>query len=145
MIRKFETDDLVEVMEIWLESNIKAHNFIDESYWKENYEMVKEMLPQATLYVYEEHGTIQGFVGLMDHYIPGIFVQNECQSRGIGKSLLDYIKARYPSLSLKVYKNNIGAVNFYQREKFVIREEKIDENTKEIEYVMNWEKQSIEK
>jgi len=140
MIRKFEISDLTDVMKIWLESNIKAHDFIDESYWKENYEMVKEILPKATIFVYEDNGSIQGFIGLMDNYIAGIFVSNEKQSRGIGKLLLDYAKEEYTSLLLKVYKNNMGAVKFYQRENFAIREEQSDENTKEIEYVMDWEK-----
>jgi putative acetyltransferase len=139
MIRKFKTSDLVDIMKIWLESNIMAHDFINESYWKENYEMVKEILPKATLFVYEDSGNIQGFVGLVDNYIAGIFVEKEKQSKGIGKSLLNYIKEKYPSLSLKVYKNNIRAVKFYKRENFVIREEEIDENTKEVEYVMDWE------
>ncbi|RCW63943.1 N-acetyltransferase [Saliterribacillus persicus] len=139
MIRKFEIDDLQEVMRIWLESNIKAHHFINESYWKENYETVKEILPNATIFVYENNEKIEGFVGLADNYIAGIFVENEKQSKGIGKDLLDYVKEKYPSLSLKVYKNNIRAVQFYQRENFVVKEEQLDRNTNEVEYVMDWE------
>ncbi len=139
MIRKFEIDDLQEVMRIWLESKIKAHHFINESYWKENYETVKEILPNATIFVYENNEKIEGFVGLTDNYIAGIFVENEKQSKGIGKDLLDYVKEKYPSLSLKVYKNNIRAVQFYQRENFVVKEEQLDRNTNEVEYVMDWE------
>lgn len=145
MIRKFEISDLTNVMKIWLEANIKSHDFIHHSYWHENYEMVKEMLPEATIFVYEENGNIQGFVGLIDNYIAGIFVDNEKQSKGIGKFLLDYVKEKYPSLSLKVYKNNMRAVKFYQRENFDIKEEHIDENTNEIEYVMEWVKLSTRK
>ena len=37
MIRKFNEKDLHAVMELWLESNIEAHDFIDSRYWKENY------------------------------------------------------------------------------------------------------------
>lgn len=54
MIRKFDEKDLHAVMELWLESNIEAHDFIDSRYWKENYSKVEEMLPQAEIYVYEE-------------------------------------------------------------------------------------------
>ena len=30
MIRFYNEDDLCRIMDIWLDSNIKAHNFIDE-------------------------------------------------------------------------------------------------------------------
>lgn len=139
MIRKLEKNDLDEVMRIWLESNIKAHDFIDENYWKENFANVKEMLPKATVFVYEENGKTQGFVGLMGNYIAGIFVDEKQQSRGIGKQLLEYIKTKHASLSLKVYKKNIRAVSFYQREKFTLKGKQIDENTGEIEYLMEFE------
>ena len=139
MIREFEIDDLSDIMKIWLESNTKAHDFIDESYWKENYELVKSMMPNATIFVYEENEKIRGFVGMTDDYIAGIFVDNNKQSKGIGKALLEYIKGRYNNLALKVYKDNERAVKFYLRESFVIQEEKIDENTRKVEYLMNWE------
>ncbi|WP_017472891.1 N-acetyltransferase [Amphibacillus jilinensis] len=140
MIRTFKIGDLTDIMKIWLESNIKAHDFIDAGYWRGNYEIVKEMLPKATIFVYEENGEIQGFVGLTDNYIAGIFVDNKKQSKGIGKYLLNYVKQKYQALSLKVYKDNVRAVKFYQRENFDIKEELFDEHTNEVEYVMSWEK-----
>ncbi|WP_051505141.1 GNAT family N-acetyltransferase [Paenibacillus durus] len=69
-------------------------------------------------------------------YIAGIFVSNEAQSKGIGTKLLETIKERYSELSLTVYKKNMKAVNFYQRELFVIKQEQIDKNTEEAEYLM---------
>ncbi|KJF27412.1 acetyltransferase [Clostridium aceticum] len=138
MIRNFEMDDLTEVMKIWLESNIEAHDFIDKSYWQGNYEVVKKMLPKATIFIYENNEKVQGFVGLMGNYIAGIFVDIEKQSKGIGKILLNHVKENYSSISLQVYKNNDRAVKFYLRENFVITKEQIDENTNELEYVMDW-------
>ena len=41
MIREFKIKDLERVMEIWLESNIDAHSFIDKKYWEDNYEIGK--------------------------------------------------------------------------------------------------------
>ena len=140
MIRKFRKDDLNIIMQIWLDTNIQAHNFILKDYWTDNYDMVKEMLPQAELYVYENDETnqIDGFVGLMDDYVAGIFVRKDVQSKGIGKQLLDYVKAIKLSLSLSVYEKNTRAIHFYQRESFVIQSENIDDNTDEIEFVMTW-------
>ena len=41
MIRKQTETDLTAIMQIWLETNTKAHSFIPEEYWLSNYEMVK--------------------------------------------------------------------------------------------------------
>ncbi len=140
MIRKFEMSELNRVMDIWLETNVKAHDFIDRSYWESNYELVKEMLPDSELFVYEQNYTIQGFVGLVEQYIAGIFVNAGSQSKGIGKALLDYVKETHSELSLHVYKKNTRAVDFYLREGFDVESEQVDENTGEMELVMNWVK-----
>lgn len=140
MIRKMKIDELDTVMNIWLEANIQAHDFINKSYWQENYEMVKEMLPNSTIFVYEDNGIIQGFIGLVDSYIAGVFINANSQSNGMGKALLDYVKENYSELSLQVYKKNMRAVKFYIREEFVFSKEQIDENTGEVELVMNWTK-----
>ena len=143
MIRKLQKADINRVADIWLKTNLKAHFFIPEQYWISNYEFVKELLPQAEVYVYEDDKMIQGFIGINDEYIEGIFVSDEMQSRGIGKMLLDYIKDKKDRLQLKVYQKNVRAMSFYQREGFTIQSEEMDEFTGEKEYVMNWESSGI--
>lgn len=141
MIRKFKEDDLNTVMQIWFDTNIKAHHFISKQYWIDNYEMVKGILPKKEIYVYEDDNTnqINGFIGLMDNYIAGIFVNKNNQSRGIGKQLLDYVKEIKETLNLSVYQKNIRAISFYQREQFIIQSEHID-NDNEKEFIMTWNK-----
>ena len=143
MIRKLQKADINRAADIWLKTNLKAHFFIPEQYWISNYEFVKEMLPQAEVYVYEDDKMIQGFIGINDEYIEGIFVSDEMQSRGIGKILLDYIKDKKDRLQLKVYQKKVRAMSFYQREGFTIQSEEMDEFTGEKEYVMNWESSGI--
>lgn len=143
MIRKLQKTDINRVADIWLKTNLKTHYFIPEQYWTNNYEVVKEMLPQAEVYVYEDDKIIQGFIGINDEYIEGIFVSDEMQSCGIGKMLLDYIKDKKDRLQLKVYQKNVRAMSFYQREGFTIQSEEMDEFTREKEYVMNWESSAI--
>lgn len=138
MIRDFRTKDIDMVMELWLDTNILAHNFIDSRYWQDNFVTVKEMMPKATIYVYEQNGEIEAFIGLMEGFVAGIFVASEFQSKGIGKLLLDYSKSKYNELTLCVYKKNDGALRFYLREGFTISKEQVDENTGEIEFVMKW-------
>ena len=33
MVRDFQAEDLNRIMELWLETNIQAHDFIKKSYW----------------------------------------------------------------------------------------------------------------
>lgn len=140
MIREFNNKDLDDLMKIWLDTNTNAHSFIPRNYWQDNYEEVRQMLPKAEIFIYENNQTIQGFIGLMDDYIAGIFIVSGCQSKGIGKALLDQAKKIYYNLSLHVYKKNEGAVRFYVREGFSPVKEQMDENTGEIELVMAWVK-----
>ena len=97
------------------------------------------MLREAELYVWEDEGGVQGFVGLDGDYIAGIFVRDGARSRGIGKTLLDLAKSLRSSLTLNVYQRNSRAVSFYLREGFSLRSESVDENTGETEYLMGWE------
>lgn len=136
MIRKLRKTDINRIAEIWLDTNIKAHHFISAQYWKDNFETVKEMLVQAEVYVYEDTQKIQGFIGLMDDYIAGIFVCSEAQSCGIGRQLLDFVKKHKQQLRLSVYQKNIRAIKFYQRENFIIQSEHTDKHTGEKEYIM---------
>ena len=140
MIRKFETQDLGTVMQIWLEGNLDAHAFIAASFWTEHFEMVRDLLPQAELYVHEGEDTqqIDGFIGLTENHIEGIFVAKAARSKGIGKALLDYVKSRKPCLTLSVYQKNQRALAFYRREQFIVQSEGIDEDTNEADIQMLW-------
>lgn len=143
MIRRLQKADIDRVMTLWLDANLKAHGFVPAAYWRSNFEPVKEMLPQTEVYVYENTGEIRGFVGLSSEYIEGIFVADEMQSQGIGKCLLDHIKAMKDTLHLNVYQKNTRAIRFYQREGFVIQYEGLDESTGEKEYAMLWQRRQL--
>ena len=138
MIRKFQRADTEQVMRIWLKGNTDAHFFIPEEYWESNFEMVREQLVQAEVYVFESKRSIQGFIGIVDGYIAGIFVDDRHRSCGIGRQLLEYAKQTHAALSLGVYEKNKRAVSFYLREGLSILSEQTDENTGEIEYTMGW-------
>ena len=140
MIRKFEKNDINAVMEIWVNENIRTHNFIAKEYWKDNYEYVKDILPKADIYVYILDEQVVGFVGVNNNYVEGIFVDINNQHSGIGSSLLDRIKENKDNLTLNVYKKNANAIKFYEKKNFIITSENIDTDTNEIEYTMTWSK-----
>lgn len=79
-IRKFEKKDTEQVMRIWLDGNIETHGFVPEAYWMSHFPLVQEQLLQADLYVYEQSGTIQGFVGMTGDFLAGIFVDKKYRS-----------------------------------------------------------------
>ena len=143
MIRKFEKKDTERVMQIWLEVNIETHDFVPSKYWLSQYQSVQKQILQADIYVYEQDKEIQGFVGMMDDYLAGIFVDKKCRSMGIGKSLLECVKKNYPEFSLNVYQKNRRAVNFYLREGLSIVSKEIDEDTGETDYTMAWNQKGV--
>ena len=144
MIRKIETQDLDAVMQIWLQANLDAHAFIPASFWEAHFEMVRDLLPQTELYVHENEDTrqIDGFIGLTENHIEGIFVAESARSKGVGRALLEYAKSRKPCLTLSVYQKNERALAFYQREQFTVQSEGIDEDTNEAELQMLWSRQA---
>lgn len=142
MIRKFKEEDIDRVAEIWLTGNLQAHSFVDKKYWTDNFPKVKEMFMQAEIYVCQSDktGVIQGFVGLMENYVAGIFVSAEYRSSGTGKELLDFVKNTRDRLTLNVFAENRRAVKFYEREGFSILNEGTDGDTGEREYTMTWKR-----
>lgn len=136
LVRRMQAEDLDRVMQIWLESNLQAHDFVPAAYWRGQYENVRGMIPAAEVYVCELGGRIVGFIGLADKYIAGLFVDSAFRGRGVGKRLLDYARGLKPSITLQVYQKNPRAVRFYQREGFVIDSEGVDEDTNEREFSM---------
>ena len=140
MIRRLQKPDIDTVSDIWLEANRDTHDFIPAEYWENEFLPVKEMLLQAEVYVYtdEYKNEIEGFVGLDQEYIAGIFVRKEARSKEIGKALLDFVKGKKQELTLNVYQKNERAVRFYERERFYIVESTMDESTGEKEYLMRW-------
>lgn len=138
MIRKFEAKDIERVMEIWLEANIDAHDFISKDYWRSQFQSVQDQILNADIYIYELDNEIKGFAGMTGNYLAGIFVDKKCRSAGIGKNLLNYIKKNYPAFSLNVYRKNRRAIEFYLREGMSVASEEVDDNTMEADYKMIW-------
>lgn len=144
MIREFQISDTQIVMQLWLAGNEDAHSFIAKEYWKANFEEVEKQLLKADIFVYDLNGEIKGFIGLMDEYIAGIFVDKAYRSQGIGRQLLEYVKQLHSTLSLDVYQKNERALRFYRENGFTIVSKQNDEHTGKIEFTMIWNKNKVE-
>lgn len=139
MIKELDISKIDDIMKIWMEENMNAHDFISKDYWEKNYDFVRKALPDASIFVYEDHDEIRGFIGIVENsYIAGLFVSSKYHSNGIGGELLNRCKQEYPILKLDVYTKNSKAVNFYRKHGFKIEKEKVNEETKEVEYSMIW-------
>lgn len=138
MIRKLNEADIDKVMDIWMKSTIKAHDFISKEYWQNNYNTVKEVyIPMSETFVYKDVQGIKGFISVINNeFIGALFVDIDFQGNGIGKQLIDYAVSRYGKLQLAVYKENKKSVEFYINRGFKIIEEQINDDSKHVEYIM---------
>lgn len=140
-IELFKNADLDEIVELWYETSVKAHNFIPAVYWETNKDAMKtDYLPDSETYLAMNAGKIVGFISMKSDYLAGLFVRDDVQGEGVGTQLLDYVKQRQDLIRLNVYKKNTGAVRFYEKRDFKLVSEKIDEKTGESEYLMEWHK-----
>ncbi|MED4850450.1 N-acetyltransferase [Caldifermentibacillus hisashii] len=143
MIREYRKAEIDILVDIWYQSSLIAHDFIDKDYWKSKREEMKEKyLPMSENYVISKNAEIMGFISMVDNYLAALFIDAKYQGEGHGKELLNFIKKHRKNIQLKVFKKNNKAVNFYLRNGFVIKEELIDEETSEKEFLMEWEDNS---
>ena len=129
MIRLAEQQDLDRIMEIWLEGNLQAHDFVDPAYWTGCFQEVRDAIAQADVWVWDENGRVEAFAGVVEHYLAGLFVSGAQRGKGIGGLLLEHIKEQRFPLTLHVYSRNAGAVQFYERHGFGTVSEYIDLET----------------
>lgn len=138
MIRSIENKDIDKIMNIWLRSTIKAHDFIQKEYWEKNYNIVKDIyIPMAETFVFEDEECIKGFISIINNkFIGALFVDIDFQNSGIGKKLINHVTDRYKNLNLAVYKENKKSVDFYINRGFKITKEQINEDSGHNEYIM---------
>ncbi|WP_053218351.1 GNAT family N-acetyltransferase [Virgibacillus senegalensis] len=140
-IRPAKNIEVNKLVEIWYEGSLIAHDFIDKTFWESKQtEMAERYFPMSENFVVSKEKDVVGFVSMIDHYLAALFIDVNHQGRGYGKELLEFIKRRRENIQLKVYEKNKKAVDFYLKNGFVIKEEIIDEQTSEKEFLMEWEK-----
>lgn len=141
MIREFHPADLPALLDVWLDSTIAGHPFIDPLYWQQSLPLVRdEYLPDAQTWVYLEDEKLLGFISVMNgSFIGALFVTQHAAGRGIGSALLHQAKQHYTALSLEVYQKNTRAVNFYHRNGFRIEDSAWQDETQHPTWIMHWQ------
>ncbi|NAX42884.1 MULTISPECIES: GNAT family N-acetyltransferase [unclassified Vibrio] len=135
MIRKYNSNDLDSVLEVWLEASVKAHDFVSAYFWGSQVESMRNIyIPASEVFVYEIESKTVAFYALYENTLAAIFVFPEFQGKGIGKQLLSHAKAQRAILSLSVYKENQASYQFYLSQGFAVVSEQLDEHTGHLEY-----------
>jgi len=115
-IRAFEAADTACLSEIWCRASLQAHPFLGRERLREQRGLIEEVyLPQAETWVACLAGRPAGFIGLLDAFIGGLFVDPEQQRGGLGRALVAHALRLKGELSVEVYAANAGARAFYRR------------------------------
>lgn len=139
MIRAFESSDMNDVLNIWLEATIRAHGFVGKEFWESRVRDMRETyIPASDTYVFSENGTVKGFISLNGESLAAMFVSPDAQGKGIGQQLMKKAKSLRKKLYLTVYQENPRSVDFYRKCGFLIIEEKVDKHTGHMEILMEY-------
>ena len=128
MIRKHTPEDLESILDVWYQSSTLAHPFLEKGFVEKVKKDMRDMyIPGSETWVYEEEGTVIGFVGMMGNEIGGLFVLPSHHSKGVGTKLVDFIRESHQELEVEVFlKNKIGRA-FYDKYGFEIFSEELHE------------------
>jgi len=140
LIRTYRETDLEEMVRIWYDASVIAHNFVPASFWA-SYKpaMKEEYLPLAENYVFEQEGKVAGFISLVGEIVCALFVAPKAQGKGAGKALLEHAKALKGRITLKAYRDNKKAILFYEKNGLRAVGEEVDEHTGCVHIIMEWE------
>jgi len=130
VIRKYDTDDLAELLDVWYSACRIAHPFwTADVFERERGDISEKFLPISETWVSEREGRVVGFISLLGNEIGGIFVAPTEQRQGIGRALIDHVRSSREHLELDVFAANEIGTAFYDAYGFAVVGERLDEET----------------
>jgi putative acetyltransferase len=115
-LRAFDPQDTDRLLDIWLSASRLGHPFLGDDILLAQRDIVRDVyLPGAENHVAVLDGQAVGFIGMMDCFIGGLFVDPAHHGHGIGRALVDYLSQQRPMLELDVYADNKLAPDFYRK------------------------------
>lgn len=116
LIRAYDLADKPMLSAIWYDASQSVHAFLGEALLTEHRQLVEDVyLDQAETWVACLYEKPVGFIGLLDHFIGGLFIAPSAQGKGVGRQLVSFALARKGQLALEVYADNSSACRFYQQ------------------------------
>jgi ribosomal protein S18 acetylase RimI-like enzyme len=115
-IRAYRPDDEVRLLAIWRAASLLGHPFFDSAQLDADAITVRDIyLPKAENWVACVDGEPMGFIGLLDNFIGGLFVDPAAHGEGLGRALVDHAQILKGHLELEVFARNLLARGFYER------------------------------
>lgn len=142
MIRPFVESDTEELVRLWLESARTSHGFLPQSFWDEVEGNISTLyLPMSdeiVLHIDDASGAIDAFLAFSGTYLGALFVAPDAQGRGLGTRMFRIARRMHPDLTLTVYKDNVRAISFYQKQGLAVQEERVESSTGCAEFIMGF-------
>ena len=109
--------DLNRVMEIWLNTSIEAHPFLDAQYFIDNYQsFFEDHLLRSQSQVYEIDGKIVGFVSIkQDMFVTTINVDKDYRLSGVGESLIQALLDKFQAIHVKCFLKDADSLAFFTK------------------------------
>lgn len=132
MIRKYNAEDLAELLDVWYDASQIAHPFLTRDFLgQERRNVIQKYLPIAETWVFEEEGQVVGFIALIGNEVGGIFVTPRRHGQGIGRALMDHARASRSHLDVEVFEANEIGRAFYHAYGFKVIRPVVHEETGE--------------
>ncbi len=146
MIRPFQMKDLSRVLEIWLNSSIEGHPFLNESHFLVSYEeFQKDHLLKSQSTVYELDGEVIGFISIKQTMeLSAINIDPKYQNNGFGEKLLDHMKEKFALMYISIFSENTKAFDFLVKNGFEVVETKTDSLTKKKILTLRYENNPLQ-
>ncbi len=139
-IRKMNTSEAYDVLDLWMRSFTQGHPFIEDNFWEKYYSSAKDLyINEKDTYVYTYNDKVVGFISVaVDGTIRGIYVDPEYHNRRIGTKLAKFVQNMYMGLNMEIYKKNRKALDYATYLGFIIVSAYVKEENEEICYRLSW-------
>ncbi|PPC78941.1 hypothetical protein C4K68_02765 [Pokkaliibacter plantistimulans] len=120
MIRAYLASDRTAIEALWEDTANEISAYYHPA-WRsyERLQQLDQVLEQGETWVYLHQMQVVGFISLVDTEIVCLCVQPELRGKGIGCTLLNYVRQFFPHLQAVIYESNRQGRHFYDRYGFV--------------------------
>ncbi|HYF68884.1 MAG TPA: GNAT family N-acetyltransferase [Ohtaekwangia sp.] len=132
-IEPYTVNDRVQVLDVWEDSVLATHDFLDQTDFQEIKKLVQAIdFTAFEVYCLKQNNKVAGFIGVAGQKIEMLFFSPEYIGKGLGRKLTDFAFSELKTDKVDVNEQNTKAVRFYEKLGFKAyeRTEKDDQGRK---------------